>query len=39
MVMLCLNETLGRLVMTYSVRWYCHVLRMQDGCVEKEVRL
>ena len=33
--MLGLNETIGQLAMTNSVRWYGHVLRREDGHVLK----
>ena len=28
---LSLNETMDHLAMAYSVHWYCHVLRREDG--------
>ena len=31
MFMLGLNETIDQLAMVNSVRWYCHVLRREDG--------
>ena len=36
MLMLGLNETMGQLAMTNSVRWYGHVLRMENGLVLKK---
>ena len=33
MQMLCLNEAIAELPMTYSVHWYGHVLKREDGHV------
>ena len=33
MLMLGLNETIDRMAMVNSVRWYGHVLRREDGHV------
>ena len=33
MFMLGLKETMDQLAMANSVRWYCHVLRREDGHV------
>ena len=33
MLMLGFNETIGQLAMDYSVHWYGHVLRREDGHV------
>ena len=33
MFMLVLHETIDQLAMSNSVRWYCHVLRREDGHV------
>ena len=33
MFMLDLCETIGQLAIAHSLRWYCHVLRREDGHV------